>query len=158
MPDTHASGGDLLYGVEEGIGTIVFNRPQARNALTFPMYEQLAAICGRIGSGEESVKALVLTGAGEKAFAAGTDISQFRSFGSPQDAIGYEARIDRVLGAWSVARCPRSPRSRAPARAEAPGSPLAATSVSAPPTPSAFRSPARSGIASPWPITPDCPR
>jgi enoyl-CoA hydratase len=106
MPDTHASGGDLLYDVEEGIGTIVFNRPQARNALTFPMYEQLAAICGRIGSGEESVKALVLTGAGEKAFAAGTDISQFRSFGSPQDAIGYEARIDRVLGALERCKVP----------------------------------------------------
>ena len=36
---------DLLYSVEDGIARITFNRPQARNALTFAMYEQMAAIC-----------------------------------------------------------------------------------------------------------------
>jgi len=47
----------------------------------------------------------LLTGAGEKAFAAGTDISQFRAFSTPEDALGYEARIDRVLGALEA--CPK---------------------------------------------------
>lgn len=94
---------ELLYAERDGIGFITFNRPQARNALTFEMYERLAEICGRVGE-EWSVKALVLTGAGDRAFAAGTDISQFRAFQGPDDAIAYEARIDRVLGA--VERCP----------------------------------------------------
>jgi enoyl-CoA hydratase len=94
---------ELLYYVRDGVGFITFNRPQARNALTFPMYERLVEICTEVTE-TKSVKALVLTGAGEKAFAAGTDISQFRAFNSPEDALGYEARIDRVLGALEA--CP----------------------------------------------------
>ena len=90
-PDT-----DLLYEVCDGIGRIIFNRPQARNSLTFGMYERLSAIC-EAAAGDRSLKVLVLSGAGDKAFAAGTDINQFRAFKTPQDAIGYEARIDRVL-------------------------------------------------------------
>ena len=42
---------------------------------------------------------MILTGTGDKAFASGTDISQFRAFKTAQDALDYEARIDRVLGA-----------------------------------------------------------
>jgi enoyl-CoA hydratase/carnithine racemase len=94
---------DLLYEIRDGIGHVTFNRPQSRNALTFAMYERLAEICASVGQDRE-VCALLLTGAGEKAFAAGTDISQFRAFKEPQDAIDYEARIDRVLGA--LERCP----------------------------------------------------
>ena len=89
-------GDDLLYSVEEGISRITFNRPQARNALTFAMYERMAAICEEINA-DRSIKAMILTGAGDKAFASGTDISQFRAFKTPQDALDYEARIDRVL-------------------------------------------------------------
>ena len=88
---------DLLYSVEDGIARITFNRPQARNALTFAMYERMAAICEEINA-DRSIKALILTGAGDKAFASGTDISQFRAFKTAQDALDYEARIDRVLG------------------------------------------------------------
>jgi len=96
---------ELLYEVREGIGFITFNRPQARNALTFAMYERLAEICAEIDA-DPSMKVLVLTGAGGKAFAAGTDISQFRAFKTPEDAIGYESRIDRVLGALERCRVP----------------------------------------------------
>ena len=46
---------------------------------------------------------MVLTGAGDKAFAAGTDIGQFRDFRTADDAIAYEAKLDRVLGA--LERC-----------------------------------------------------
>ena len=88
---------DLLYSVEDGIARITFNRPQARNALTFAMYEQMAAICEAVND-DRSIKAMILTGAGDKAFASGTDISQFRAFKTAQDALDYEARIDRVLG------------------------------------------------------------
>jgi enoyl-CoA hydratase/carnithine racemase len=91
---------ELLYDTRDGIGHITLNRPQARNALTFPMYERLAEIAAAPGE----VRALVITGAGEKAFAAGTDINQFRAFAGADDAIAYEARIDRVLG--TIERCP----------------------------------------------------
>jgi enoyl-CoA hydratase/carnithine racemase len=95
---------DMLFEVRDGIGRITFNRPEARNALTFAMYDQLAEICGEAGQ-DRRIRALILTGAGDKAFAAGTDITQFRAFSSPEDAIAYEARLDRVLEA--VERCPR---------------------------------------------------
>jgi enoyl-CoA hydratase/carnithine racemase len=93
---------ELLYEVRDGIGTVTFNRPQARNALTFAMYERLAEICAGLQTGG-TVKALVLTGAGDKAFAAGTDISQFRDFRGAEDGLAYEARMDRVID--TVERC-----------------------------------------------------
>jgi len=99
------AGQDLLYEVRDGIAHVTFNRPQARNALTFAMYERLAEACA-IASGDRSIRAMLLTGAGDKAFAAGTDISQFRAFDKPQDALDYEARIDRVLGALERCRVP----------------------------------------------------
>ena len=88
---------ELLFEVRDGVGIAMLNRPHARNALTFGMYERLSEICDEVERDDE-IKVLVLTGAGEKAFAAGTDISQFRAFSSPQDALDYEARIDRVVG------------------------------------------------------------
>lgn len=91
---------ELLYDVRDGIGHVTLNRPQARNALTFAMYEALEAIC----TTATDIRALVITGAGDKAFAAGTDIGQFRAFAGAEDAIAYEAKLDRVLGA--VERCP----------------------------------------------------
>ena len=96
---------EILYEVRAGIAFVTFNRPQARNALTFAMYERLAEICA-IANDDRAVKAMLLTGAGDKAFAAGTDISQFRAFDKPQDALDYEARIDRVLGALERCRVP----------------------------------------------------
>jgi enoyl-CoA hydratase/carnithine racemase len=103
MAEMQSSSEDLLYTVEGGVGRVTFNRPQARNAMTFAMYDRLAKICEDAGS-DPSMRVLVLTGAGEKAFASGTDISQFRAFKTPQDALEYEQRIDRVLVA--LERCP----------------------------------------------------
>jgi enoyl-CoA hydratase/carnithine racemase len=96
---------DLLYVVEDGIARLTFNRPQARNALTFAMYERMAEICASVNE-DRSIKVMILTGTGDKAFASGTDISQFRAFKTAQDAIDYEERIDRVLGALEKVRVP----------------------------------------------------
>src|ERR1700712_1955376 len=99
---------DLLYTQRDGIGTITFNRPQARNALTFPMYERLAEIAAAPGD----VRALIITGAGEKAFAAGTDINPVREFPGAEDAIAYGARTSRVLGPserWPAPTIPAIP-------------------------------------------------
>ena len=105
MTETVATGEDVLFDVREGVAFVTFNRPQARNAFTFAMYERLAEICADV-DGDRSVRAMVLAGAGGKAFAAGTDISQFRAFEGPEDALAYEARIDRVLGALEQCRVP----------------------------------------------------
>src|SRR5215211_1578874 len=105
MNETASTGEDILYAVREGVAFVTFNRPQARNAFTFAMYERLAQICEGV-DGDRSIRAMVLTGAGGKAFAAGTDISQFRAFHTPEDALGYEARVDRVLGALERCRVP----------------------------------------------------
>src|SRR6201984_1433069 len=96
---------DILYELRDGIGWITFNRPQARNAFTFAMYERLAEICEEINR-DRSIKVLVLQGAGDKAFASGTDINQFRAFTTPQHALDYESRIDRVLGQLEQCRVP----------------------------------------------------
>lgn len=104
-PQAADAGDDILYELRDGIAFVTFNRPQARNAFTFAMYERLAEICATADA-DRSIKAMVLTGAGDKAFAAGTDISQFRAFDKPQDALDYEARIDRVLGALERTRVP----------------------------------------------------
>jgi enoyl-CoA hydratase len=97
--------GDLLYEINDGIGRITFNRPQARNAFTFQMYDRLGEICAQ-AENDSSVKVLLLTGAGEKAFAAGTDISQFQDFSTAEHALEYESRIERVLTALENSRVP----------------------------------------------------
>jgi enoyl-CoA hydratase/carnithine racemase len=95
---------DILYEFRDRIAYVTLNRPQARNALTFDMYESLFETAGRISS-DANIAAVVISGAGEKAFAAGTDISEFRSIKAPEDALAYERRIDRVLGALET--CPK---------------------------------------------------
>jgi len=100
-----ATNEDILFDLNDGIGWVTFNRPQARNAFTFAMYERLAEICKQANE-DRSIKVLVFTGAGEKAFAAGTDINQFREFVTPQHAIDYEERIDRVLSVLETCRIP----------------------------------------------------
>jgi enoyl-CoA hydratase len=100
---------ELLYELRDGVGYVTFNRPQARNALTFAMYERLADICNEASEKRSSgnpVRAILMTGAGDKAFAAGTDISQFRTFEREEDALQYEERIDRVMNAIERCRVP----------------------------------------------------
>src|SRR5947199_4035324 len=105
MDQQVAAAEDLLFELDDGIGRITFNRPQARNAFTFEMYERLAGICEQANA-DHSIKVLVLRGAGDKAFASGTDINQFRAFKTPQDSIDYENRIDRVLSTLERCRVP----------------------------------------------------
>src|SRR6476659_1556591 len=78
------------------IATRTFNRPEARNAMTWAMYEALVEACERV-AGDEAIRVLVLRGAGGKAFVAGTDISQFQTFKDRQDGLKYEERLDHVL-------------------------------------------------------------
>ena len=104
MPESviETAAGDALRVT--GVGStvrVVLNRPRFRNALTFAMYRGLAALCKEPPPG---CKAMVIQGAGDQAFAAGTDIRQFRDFHQAEDFLGYEQEIDRVLDA--VETCP----------------------------------------------------
>lgn len=103
MTDAEATTEELIYTVDEGVATVTLNRPHARNAFTFAMYDALKAICETMPT-DGSVRALIITGAGEKAFAAGTDMSQFHAFERDEDALAYEKRVGAVYDA--VERCP----------------------------------------------------
>lgn len=91
-----ASGGDLLIERDGRTAIVTFNRPDARNAMTFDMYEGLHDACERFDK-DPDVRVLVIRGAGNKAFASGTDIRQFLEFDTAEHALRYEARIGRVL-------------------------------------------------------------
>ena len=97
MPST-----DLLFAVEGPIGVVTINRPEARNALLLPMYARIAEICrdARVGG---PVKAIVIRGAGGKAFASGTDISEFRDFTTAGQGVAYEEKFAEHLDA--IERC-----------------------------------------------------
>jgi enoyl-CoA hydratase len=103
MNDTKMETAELLVEQLGAVLLITFNRPQARNALTFAMYEGMANAIRSI-TPESGVKVVVITGAGEKAFAAGTDIGQFQAFKEAKDAIAYEHSISKILAI--VERCP----------------------------------------------------
>lgn len=92
---------EVLVARDGPVMTVTLNRPEKYNALTFAMYSGVADACAEVPDG---VRVIVLTGAGTKAFAAGTDISQFRDFRTAEDGIAYEARIDEIL--TSIERCP----------------------------------------------------
>jgi enoyl-CoA hydratase/carnithine racemase len=84
---------------------VTFNRPATHNAMTLEMYEQLHECC-ELADDDDRVRVLVLRGAGEKAFVAGTDIRQFRGFSSPEDGLEYERTIDRIVGRLERVRKP----------------------------------------------------
>jgi enoyl-CoA hydratase len=84
----------VLFEIDGFIATLTFNRPQARNALTWDMYDALVEACERVDS-DPNVRVLVLRGAGA-AFAAGTDIAQFQGFDGPA-GVAYERRLDAVI-------------------------------------------------------------
>ncbi len=90
---------EILVTRDGPVVTLTFNRPQARNAMTWAMYERLTQVCEEVDA-DDAVRVLILRGAGGKAFVAGTDISQFRSFKTPEDGIEYERsgqkRTDRL--------------------------------------------------------------
>jgi len=90
--------GEVRYTRDGQVATVIFDRPAARNAMTWRMYEQLGEACARI-RGEDGLRVAVFRGAGGKSFIAGTDIAQFQAFRSGDDGIAYEAKMETYLHA-----------------------------------------------------------
>jgi enoyl-CoA hydratase len=72
---------NIIYEVKEGIATITFNRPKALNALNGALLKELSQALDEIGA-DEDIRVLILTGAGDKSFVAGADISELATFDS----------------------------------------------------------------------------
>ena len=96
---------EILVARDGPVLTLTFNRPAARNALTWAMYEGLTRTCEEVDA-DDSIRVLVLRGAGGHAFVAGTDIGQFRAFAGAADGIAYERDGDRRIGRLAEVRKP----------------------------------------------------
>jgi enoyl-CoA hydratase/carnithine racemase len=101
MIETH----QLLYERRGSTAFIIFNRPEARNAMTWEMYDALYECCEAVDA-DDGVRVLVLRGAGDRAFVAGTDIKQFLEFRSGEDGVAYEKRMERIVGRLEAVRKP----------------------------------------------------
>ncbi len=98
---------NILFNVEDNIATITFNRPKVLNALNFEVLTELldaATICEK----DEKIKAVILTGAGDKAFVAGADIARMQNATSlemvPVMELGHRAfRLIETMPKPSIA-------------------------------------------------------
>ena len=105
MENTAPASDHVLVTRDGPIVTLTFNRPEARNAMTWEMYQRLYDTCEEVDA-DESIRVLVLKGAGGKAFVAGTDISQFTKFHSGEDGLRYERDGDQRSGRIARVRKP----------------------------------------------------
>jgi enoyl-CoA hydratase/carnithine racemase len=97
--------GHLTFERDDRVALVTVNRPEARNAMTFDMYEGLHDLCDRLDA-DPAIRVVILRGSGDKAFVSGTDIRQFQTFKTREDALGYEARISRVLNRLAAVKKP----------------------------------------------------
>src|SRR5262249_16032490 len=87
------------------IATVIFNRPEVRNAISLAMWTEIAEVTESL-SKDDSVRAIVYRGAGRDAFASGADISEFKEHRKDTGtALAYGKQTD---GAYSAIRvCPK---------------------------------------------------
>ena len=97
MENTAPPSDHVLVTRDGPIVTVTFNRPEARNAMTWGMYQRLYEACEEVDA-DDAILVMVLKGAGGKAFVAGTDISQFTKFESGEDGLRYERDGDQRSG------------------------------------------------------------
>jgi enoyl-CoA hydratase/carnithine racemase len=79
------AGGKMLAARQEGVGVVTFNQPSKHNAISVEMWAGLGQILDEFAA-DDSVRVVVLTGAGTRAFVSGADISQFEQQRSNADA------------------------------------------------------------------------
>ncbi|WP_020175907.1 enoyl-CoA hydratase [Methyloferula stellata] len=100
-----AGDGHVTLRVDGAVAYILFDRPAAHNAMTWAMYDEMAAACAKINA-DPQVRVAVLRGVGGKAFIAGSDISQFSQFATGEDGVVNESRIDGWVEALESLRVP----------------------------------------------------
>jgi enoyl-CoA hydratase len=88
--------GATRLSIDGAVASVVFDRPAARNAMTWAMYEQLGAICDQLAA-TPAVRVVSFRGSGGQAFVAGTDIEQFKDFDEGAAGVAYEQRIDECM-------------------------------------------------------------
>jgi enoyl-CoA hydratase len=86
---------NIIYQLEDRIAVITFNRPKALNALNRALLDELSEALDRIAA-DEDIRALVLTGAGDKSFVAGADITELATYNTLQ-AKNFAAKGQRIL-------------------------------------------------------------
>ena len=95
--------GKMLSEQQGAVGVITFNHPERLNAVTMEMWQALGEICARFDA-DDSIRVIVLRGAGEKAFVSGGDISQFAvTRANAEVARQHAARV--AIGRDAVANC-----------------------------------------------------
>jgi len=91
---------DKMLSRKEGhVGYVIFNNPERRNAVSLEMWEATARILTDFGK-DQNIRCVVLTGAGDKAFVSGADISKFENERSNEEAIArYNQTVERANAA-----------------------------------------------------------
>ena len=79
--------------IDGNVAWVTFNNPAARNALTWPMYEELKRICDSLANNPE-IRVVIFRGAGDKAFVSGSDIQQFIDLKEDE---AYEVAVDYIF-------------------------------------------------------------
>jgi enoyl-CoA hydratase len=98
--------GDILRARDGPVATVTLSSPERLNALSLPMWEKLGAIMLDLDA-DESLRCVVLRGAGERAFGAGADISEFETTrANSKLAKLYGQHVERAMGAISACRHP----------------------------------------------------
>ena len=105
FPEASPGDGQVTLRIADAVAHVLFDRPRARNAMTWVMYDELAAACAAINANSR-VRVAVLRGAGGEGFVAGTDIGQFREFANGDDGVTYEARLDGFIDTLERLRVP----------------------------------------------------
>ena len=105
-PSTGVQTGEMLARVEDGIGWMTYSNPGRRNAVTLDMQRAIPVILGAFEADPE-VRVIVITGAGEKAFVSGADISEFAEHRTSADARAeFDLVASRALQAWQQVEKP----------------------------------------------------
>ena len=86
----------ILTRKDGGVGYVIFNNPERHNAISLEMWARTAQVLTEFEHDDE-VRVVVLTGAGDKAFVAGADVSRFESERSSEEAMKtYSATVERA--------------------------------------------------------------
>lgn len=98
-------GGALKISTEGPLGWILFDHAARRNAITLEMWRAIPAAAAALDR-DDSIRVILLRGAGEAAFVSGADISEFEAARSPKTARGYDGDKQRAFTALESIRKP----------------------------------------------------